>query len=404
MRGLFWMIFYTSVTGAVVTLLWFLARPLMKWFSANWNYFVLRLTLCFFLLPLPLLLKKFVKWLPEVSAATALPMTGAMNSISWTQSLIKLLPTLSFVWLLGAAVMLGWYLFCGYKFRKWIRRESVPISKDALKAAGITAQRFQIRQSKSVSGPMLAGFVRPVLVLPDGYLQNKHLRFALAHETLHFQRRDLWVKLGAVAACIVHWYHPLVYLLRHELDTWCELSCDERLAVDFSHDQRKAYGFAILDVLERKQQQFQTIFCSPLGGDTRKIERRLSMLLSAKKMNHKTAVFAAATMAVLMGCGGVTAMALSKTALDEIVPMSKVQRVETSVTSAHSINVAEMIPFSTIDSEKQSDVVAAYEVTVKDQGDKITLEDGATTYRLKDGTIVSVVPAREALPAATDSK
>lgn len=396
MKEMLWIFFYTSLTGAAVALVWFLARPLMKKFSAGWNYTVLRLILLFFILPLPLLLSRLGQMFPKAQTDAGLWANAAAEPPAWLKLLMQSLPVLLLIWLIGAAALAGWYFYCGRRLWKRVKKRSVPVSAKTLEEAGVENWRVPTRQSQDVSGPVLVGFLRPVLLLPRGYLNNRHLRLALAHELIHFKRRDLWVKLAAVGVCIVHWYNPFAYLLRHELDTWCEFSCDERLVADFSRDQRKEYGFAILDVLERKQQNLSAVFCSPLGGDRRKIERRLTMLLNAKKMNKKTALIAAATMAALIGCGSVTAMALSQAAPEENVPMSVVTRIEAVPAAETTTSVpVDWTKLTKEDVSAQQGENSLAEYVVQVEGEGFLQEDGSMGYRMADGSIISVIPAEK---------
>ena len=75
--------------------------------------------------------------------------------------------------------------------------------------------------------PMQAGLLRPMVLLPDENSGEAVLRAALLHELTHYRRLDLCSKWLAEAAVCVHWFNPLVYVLRRELSRACELSCDE---------------------------------------------------------------------------------------------------------------------------------------------------------------------------------
>jgi beta-lactamase regulating signal transducer with metallopeptidase domain len=43
---------------------------------------------------------------------------------------------------------------------------------------------------------------------------------------------------------MLHWFNLFVYILRKDIGRWSELSCDEVLATEMSHEERRLYGEA----------------------------------------------------------------------------------------------------------------------------------------------------------------
>lgn len=76
---------------------------------------------------------------------------------------------------------------------------------------------------------MVMGLWKPVVILPDIPLENKELDMILTHKLVHLKRRDFLVKLMVLLVKTVHWFNPLVYFLSRQLNTLCELSCDEKV-------------------------------------------------------------------------------------------------------------------------------------------------------------------------------
>ncbi len=86
-----------------------------------------------------------------------------------------------------------------------------------------------VRESAHAPCPLLAGWIRPTIVLPSGLaggLSDAELRMALAHELTHLRRRDLWVSLVPVAAQILFFFHPLAWLSANEAAAAREEDCD----------------------------------------------------------------------------------------------------------------------------------------------------------------------------------
>ena len=85
--------------------------------------------------------------------------------------------------------------------------------------------------SRRVNQPLAAAWGRPVIVLPENLCGDaQSLRWCLAHEWTHVERRDFRVWLMAGLVRVLFFYHPLVWWLRRQL----------RLCQDFVADARAA--------------------------------------------------------------------------------------------------------------------------------------------------------------------
>ncbi len=86
-----------------------------------------------------------------------------------------------------------------------------------------------ILTSSRVSGPLVSGFVSPVIVLPEDASSwtASRRRAVLAHEIAHVRRRDpITLALGHLAT-IVYWFHPLCWLAAGRLRAESERACDD---------------------------------------------------------------------------------------------------------------------------------------------------------------------------------
>jgi len=133
-------------------------------------------------------------------------------------------------------------------------------------------------------------------------MQEQDLKLVLTHELMHLKRKDLWVKMLALAAGTLHWFNPLVHVIRKDVSIWGELSCDEALASEMSHEERKRYGKAILNTLDIHA-NIETAFCSSLCESKKQIERRLMRMLNIKKTKKHIAIFAVVTILAIGSAG-----------------------------------------------------------------------------------------------------
>jgi len=116
--------------------------------------------------------------------------------------------------------------------------------------------RPRIRIGKQVKAPLIWGFIRPTIYLPEEYKSIPHRetkRHILAHELAHAKRFDnLWNWLGSITL-IVFWFHPLAWITHMLRRREAELASDA-LAIEWLElsQQPEAYGHTLL----RTQQFF----------------------------------------------------------------------------------------------------------------------------------------------------
>ena len=161
----------------------------------------------------------------------------------------ELLPGLLLgLWAVGAAVSLGRCLWTYRRFARMVRRAARTPSREAADLLRLMdpSGRAELAVSGAVSTPMVLGVVRPVIVLPDRAAAPGQLEDILAHELTHIRRRDLLYKRFTVAVTALHWFNPLMILLRRELDRLCELSCDEAVIRRLTPARRRRYGETLL--------------------------------------------------------------------------------------------------------------------------------------------------------------
>ena len=83
-----------------------------------------------------------------------------------------------------------------------------------------------VYQNEAVLSAMVAGLIKPMIIVPQRNCSEKQRSMMMEHEIWHVRRRDLLWKKLALAASWLHWFNPLVYKLRDYLTLQQELVCD----------------------------------------------------------------------------------------------------------------------------------------------------------------------------------
>lgn len=195
---------------------------------------------------------------------------------------------LCMVYLTGAALMLLGSLAHHARYLRMLRRWRKPISDrrilalyDALRDEMGIRRTIPIYLCQAVDSPMIAGIFRPCILLPENHLNLSELRLVLRHELTHYQRGDLYVKLLELLCVSLHWYNPLIYLARREIDYACEASCDERVMRGASLDDRQYYSETIITVI-RRQRARGTVLSTSFYGGKRGMKNRILTIMDTR--------------------------------------------------------------------------------------------------------------------------
>lgn len=149
------------------------------------------------------------------------------------------------------------------------------ITKSELKDAILL--RDNIYVSDRITLPATYGIFQPRIIIPKKYEQSD-LKYIIAHESAHIQRRDNLWRILAIITISLHWFNPLAWLFLMKFLEETELACDERVLADFGEYEKKAYAIALVDCAKSKN-----VFVSAFGGA--KIRVRIDHILSYRKLS-----------------------------------------------------------------------------------------------------------------------
>ena len=171
------------------------------------------------------------------------------------------------VWLTGAAVMLVWNGAAHLRFLRWLHRWSSPVDNwDAVDAFNHLGDQLGLHRRprllvcQGLKVPILAGTLRPAILLPQGKITGEELGFSLLHELTHYRRGDIWLKTWAMWVNALYWFNPLMWLMVRLVERDTELACDEDALRLLSPQDYSAYGQTILAAVARLQDKERRVF------------------------------------------------------------------------------------------------------------------------------------------------
>lgn len=228
----------------------------------------------------------------DTVTAAASPLASALNALPDFPSLPILLVA---VWLIGAAVHLGWQ----YAVHRRLLAELADARTDHWDG------RVRIVSSPAIAGPVSLGLMNPVVALPSDDLLGLdpgERAIAIAHELAHHRRGDLWANAAAVLFAALHWFNPVVRAAWHAFRFDQEAACDATVLARADGPSRSSYARA----LAKAATGHPSAFASPMLG-TDKIKERMTMLIQPARSKARRRVGLGLAAAGLLAALGVTA-------------------------------------------------------------------------------------------------
>ena len=211
------------------------------------------------------------------------------------------------VWAVGAAASILWFSL-SYRWTIWAVKQSARYASD--EALEILCEldpegRAALVESPVVNGPLQIGVARPMIVLPEGLTNPAQLRDVLAHELVHVRRRDLLFKWLAAAVTSLHWFNPLMLLVRREISRACELSCDEAVMRTMDDAGRQHYGETLLALAAHAPRGLGSMAVT-LCEEKKQLKERLFCIVKYKKSGPMVIFLSLLLAAVVGACSLVT--------------------------------------------------------------------------------------------------
>lgn len=316
MKALFLNVLEISLSTSVIVLLLLLSsRFLSRRYAAKWKYAIWTVLALRLVLPFQLRLPQR-QILLDVPAQLASPVSSSVTAMSVAPNFTKTpaaqalspLDILGLLWLAGAGVFLAVHLVSYFRYRRHVLKQGRRVTDAAvLQQIRSITQELSIRTQlpvlldENAGSPMIIGFFRPILVMPDMAYQPMELYFVLKHELIHLKRHDMLAKLLFVTANAVHWFNPLMYLMQKQAVVDMELSCDERVVQGSVYETRKAYTETLLSTLSRSYKKPTGLSTQFYGGKQVMKQRFRNILTRVRKKSGLTILLLVLAAVVILG-------------------------------------------------------------------------------------------------------
>lgn len=335
---------------------------------------------------------------------TVLPTTAPQSGLAEA-----LVPWLGMVWAIGFACL------SLQAYRAWA--ETRRLATTGLSAPeGDWSNRFAslIRRSRSserirlfvsdyVSGPLTLGAVKPIVLVPAGFLTSMppaHVEAILLHELAHIRRHDFLMGLIQTAIKTVLYFNPAVLILSRQIDEDREQACDDMAVAVTGQPADLVRGLAALRL--GPNGAANELVMAADGGP---LLTRLNRLMGRSVTSRSTSKLSAAAISALM----LGTAAYSTVSLAQNSPIAPTETPEADAAEPFKLAQANTpdLPDTVVKapkadtSDNKASKESAPDIHVKVDGKDtliINTEDG-NVLRTIDGRKLAVVPPMPVMPA-----
>lgn len=320
------------VAGGLYLLLKIISKGTVKYFTASWHYYSYIVIYLFFLLPYHKIISLFYLFLsPKIGNDLPLPVLPSLAIIPANSTSInditaaaadKTSLNIDFLpYLLPAGTIIFILIIFVQNYRLHRRIISACQLMDEAQTLEVLARckqkmgisrKILVYSSFLTHTPFLYGLLKPRIVVPQTEFTSEELEYIFCHELTHWKRRDGWLKCLMLFVNAVHWFNPLAYIAKRDIDRFCELSCDEVLVAKMSQEERGQYCELLLSVMQTIAVHDAKLYSA--FSDKQQLERRINIIMKIGNLKSKkwVSLLAAIMTLTFMLVGAVTAYAVSE--------------------------------------------------------------------------------------------
>lgn len=194
------------------------------------------------------------------------------------------------VWLLGFIISMCRYFISYFRFKKKICGFDVHENINGV----------EVIKSPLVASPLVFGFFKPTLAIPEIEMNEDDYNLAIKHEMVHYKHHDSWFKLFAVIVNSICWFNPITYFMVNLIGEACEYACDEQVTKEMDMTDKKQYSTMILSMVC----QSSPALSSNMVKNKKQLKRRFEMIMKKKRFSVFRTVLCTVLMLALT-CGSV---------------------------------------------------------------------------------------------------
>lgn len=207
-----------------------------------------------------------------------------------------------YIWLFGVIIAFTVNLVGYIRFLQYLKQGYKPATdeENRILATLLNGRKYvRLVRNRFVTTPMLIGILRPYIIIPDGYFNEKQLKNILLHEISHLRRFDIGVKWLTMIATSIHWFNPLMYFIKKEINHACELACDEAVIKNLSPAEKQAYGDTLISVIAEHKYS-ASVLQATMCEEKKSLKERLVAIMNHNKKSRLIIIFSGILLGVII--------------------------------------------------------------------------------------------------------
>lgn len=336
--NLMYLILWTSLSGAIVSVVWFaIGRLLEKAGFLHITYMLLKVAILFWVVPITygvLLLRTMTYGDVHRSISPG---------FSITPTILQTATVFCAAWSIGAAIGMAQYIVQRIKITRMMKHATF-CSKEVEQqfaqrcvAEGRYARRVRVRQSYQIEIPRVTGILHPTVVLPVEKYSVEERDVIFRHELTHVKHHDILFRNLTMLLCIIHFMNPFEWWLNRQMRKWSEYACDYEICCR-NHKLKKYYD-VILNMAE-KSMNAQFLSVQLLESES-ELQERMKHVMKCYKKKNKSKFVAGMLVACITLISGSSAYAISAASVSANEQWKNATVVETKENTTQELDVEE---------------------------------------------------------------
>lgn len=336
--NLMYLILWTSLSGAIVSVVWFaIGRLLEKAGFLHITYILLKVAILFWVVPITygVLLLRMMTY-GDVHRSIS-------PGFSITPTILQTATVFCAAWSIGAAIGMAQYIVQRIKITRMMKHATF-CSKEVEQqfaqrcaAEGSYARRVRVRQSYQIEIPRVTGILHPIVVLPVERYSVEERDVVFRHELTHVKHHDILFRNLTMLLCIIHFMNPFAWWLNRQMRKWSEYACDYEVCCR-EHKLKKYYD-VILNMAEKSiNAQFLSV---QLLESESELQERMKHVMKCYKKKNKSKFVAGMLVACITLISGSSVYAVSAASVSADEQWKNATVVETKENTTQELDVEE---------------------------------------------------------------
>lgn len=211
-------------------------------------------------------------------------------AVSLNENAVAVSDMLFYLWLTVTLILIIKTAICHYRYLKFVNR---------LAALKFKTRHISVYSVDARIPPFITHVFNPAIYLPEDTYSENEIKMVLFHEITHFSHNDVVKRILISVLSCINWFNPLMQIILKRLILQMEYYCDEAVTKNMSFEQRKYYGYMLLQTksLFVKQSTFGMGLTSPSDN----LKRRIGIFMNKNKaINHGTKIASAVMFSLII--------------------------------------------------------------------------------------------------------